>query len=238
MFIQSESDRIAAVARQSIAKDFGIALKRNEIDRGTTNPNTLKEKYMKTFGMILTAVMLLVGLTSATIAQQTDSDDKSAKPSRVTVDVVKLTGTVKAVDLEKKTATVEGSGGRVVTVDAKNARNLDQLKVGDKVNLTYTQERAVFVRKTDEPASASEARSVQLAPKGQKPGGVIAQTIELTGSVESVDPKKHMIDLKGPAGNVRTFAVDPAVKNLSQIKKGDQVVLRFTERVALSVVKP
>jgi hypothetical protein len=62
---------------------------------------------MKTFGMILTAVMMLVGLTSATIAQQTDSDDKSAKPSRVTVDVVKLTGTVKAVDLEKKTATVE-----------------------------------------------------------------------------------------------------------------------------------
>jgi hypothetical protein len=47
-----------------------------------------------------------------------------------------------------------------------------------------------------------------------------------------------MIDLKGPGGNVRTFAVDPAVKNLSQIKKGDQVVLRFTERVALSVVKP
>jgi hypothetical protein len=111
MFIQSESDKIASVARQSDAKArvFGIALKRNEIDRGTTNPNTIKEKYMKTFGMILTAAMLLVGLTSVTIAQQKDSDDKSAKPSRVTVGVVKLTGTVKAVDLEKKTATVEGS---------------------------------------------------------------------------------------------------------------------------------
>jgi len=193
---------------------------------------------MKTFGMILTAVMLLVGLTSVTIAQQKDSDDNSAKPSRVTVGVVKLTGTVKAVDLEKKTATVEGSGGRVVTVDAKNARNLEQVKVGDKVNLTYTQERAVFVRKTDEPPSAAEARSVQLSPKGEKPGGVIVQTIELTGSVESVDPQKHMIVLKGPAGNVRTFPVDPSVKNLSQIKKGDQVVLRFTESVALSVVKP
>ena len=193
---------------------------------------------MKTFGMILTAVMLLVGLTSVTIAQQKDSDDKSAKAGRVTVDVVKLTGTVKAVDLEKKTATIEGSGGRVVTVDAKNARNLDQVKVGDKVTLTYTQEVAVFVRKTDEPPSASEARSVQLEPKGQKPGGVMTQTIELTGSVESVNPQKHMIELKGPAGNVRTFKVDPGVKNLSQVKKGDQVVLRFTESVALSVVKP
>ena len=193
---------------------------------------------MKTFGMILTTVMLLGGLTSVTIAQQKESDDKSAKPSRITVGVIKLTGTVKAVDLEKKTATVEGSGGRVVTVDAKNARNLEQVKEGDKVTLTYTQERAVFVRKTDEQPSAAEARSVQLAPKGEKPGGVIVQTIELSGSVESVDPQKHLIVLKGPAGNVRTFTVDPGVKNLSQIKKGDQVVLRFTESVALSVVKP
>ena len=74
--------------------------------------NAIKEKYMKTtFRMVLTAVMLL-GLTSVTIAQQKESDDKTAKPSRVSVDTVKLTGTVKAVDLDKKTATIEGSGGR------------------------------------------------------------------------------------------------------------------------------
>ena len=100
---------------------------------------------MKLFRMMLTGIMLL-GLTSVAIAQQKDSDN-GGKPGRVTVGVIKLTGTVKAVDLEKKTATVEGSGGRVVTVDAKNARNLEQVKVGDKVTLTYTQERAVFVKK-------------------------------------------------------------------------------------------
>ena len=159
------------------------------------------------------------------------------KPSRVTVGVVKLTGTVKAVDLEKKTATVEGSGGRVVTVDAKNARNLDQVKIGDKVKLTYTQERAVFVRKTDEPPSAAEAPIGEPAPKGEKPGGVIVQTIELTGKVESVDPEAPDC-IEGSCRQLRTFTVDPSVKNLSQIKKGDQIVLRFTESVALSVVKP
>ena len=31
---------------------------------------------MKTFGMILTAVMMLVGLTSVAIAQQKDSDER------------------------------------------------------------------------------------------------------------------------------------------------------------------
>jgi len=209
------------------------------INSETIKANAIKEKYiMKTLRMVLTAVVLLVGLTSVTMAQQKESDDKSAKPGRVAVDTVTLTGTVKAVDLDKKTATIEGSGGRVVTVDAKNARNLDQVKVGDKVTLTYTREVAVTVRKTDQPPSVSEARTVELAPKGQKPGGMEVRTVELTGNVESVDPQKRTITLTGPAGNVRTFQVDPSVKNLDQVKKGDQVVLRYTESAALSVAKP
>lgn len=191
---------------------------------------------MKTFTMVLTGVMLL-GLTSVAIAQQKDSDN-GGTPGRVSVDVIKLTGTVKAVDLDKKTVTVEGSSGRVETIDAKEARNLDQVKVGDKVSVTYTQALAVFVRKSDEPPSTSEKQTVQLAPKGQKPGGVVARTVELTGTIQSVDAKKRTVDVTVPAGDVRTFKVDPRVKNLSQVKKGDQVVLRYAESVALSVVKP
>jgi hypothetical protein len=193
---------------------------------------------MKKFWTILLAVMVLTGLTSAAVAQQKDSAAKGGKPGAVIVDVVKLTGTVKAVDLEKKTVSVEGSGGRTVLVNAKNARNLDQVKVGDKVNLEFIEELALFVRKSDAPPSAAQAQVVELAPKGQKPSGLMAETIELTGNVESIDSKKRTIAVKGPAGNVRTFKVDKAVKNFGQIKKGDQVVLRFTEAVALSVVKP
>jgi len=162
---------------------------------------------MKLFRMTLTGIMLL-GFTSVAIAQQKDSDN-GGTPGRVSVDVIKLTGTVKAVDLDKKTVTVEGSKGRVETIDAKEARNLDQVKVGDKVTVTYTQALAVFVRKGDEPPSTSENQTVQLA-----------------------------VDVRVPAGDVRTFKVDPRVKNLGQVKKGDQVVLRYTESVALSVVKP
>jgi len=191
---------------------------------------------MKTFRMVLPAVMLL-GLSSVTIAQQKDSDN-GGTPGRVSVDVIKLTGTVKAVDLDKKTVTVEGSSGRVETIDAKEARNLDQVKVGDKVTVTYTQALAVFVRKSDEPPSTSEKQTVQLAPKGEKPGGVVARTVELTGTIQSVDAQKRMVEVRVPAGDVRTFKVDPRVKNLEQVKKGDQVVLRYTESVALSVVKP
>jgi Cu/Ag efflux protein CusF len=192
---------------------------------------------MKNFRRILLALMLAAGMTGLAVAQEKDSAAKDAAPAKVIVNVIKLSGTVKAVDQENKTVTVEGSGGKTITVDAKNARNLDQVKVGDKVNLQYTEELALFLRKSDAPPSATQGDMVALAPKGQKPAGLMARTIELTGAVESVDLKKRTVALKGPAGNVRTFHVDKAVKNFNQIKVGDQVVLRFTQAVALSVVK-
>jgi hypothetical protein len=97
---------------------------------------------------------------------------------------------------------------------------------------------ALFVRKSDAPPSATETQEVALAPKGEKPAGIVAKTIELTGSVESIDMDKRTVAVKGPAGNVRTFKVGPEAKNFGQIKKDDQIVLRYTEAVALSVVKP
>jgi Cu/Ag efflux protein CusF len=208
----------------------------NTIEGKYQRKKTKKEAtFMRKVLMVALGLVLVTGVPFVDAAQQKDS---GAKPGGVIVDVIKLTGTVKAVDLDKKTVTVEGSGGRTVVVNAKNARNLDQVKVGDKVNLEFVEELALFVRKADAPPSATDVRMVELAPRGQKPSGLVAETIELTGNVEAVDSKKRTITLKGPAGNVRTFKVDKAVKNFDQIKKGDQIVLRITEAVALSVVKP
>ena len=193
---------------------------------------------MRKFSALLLTAMLAALTASAVDAQDKQGAKKEAKPGGTVVDVVKLSGTVKAIDMDKKTVTIEGTGGRTVVVDAKNARNLDQVKVGDKVNLNYIESMALFVRKSDAPPSVTETQEVQLTTKGEKSAGLVTKTIELTGSVESIDTKKRTVAVKGPAGNVRTFKVGPEAKNLGQIKKGDQVVLRYTEAVALSVVKP
>ena len=181
---------------------------------------------------VLFAMMLIGGISCS------QNKEGATRPGAVTVDVVKLSGIVKAIDRDKKMVTVEGSGGRTVVIDATNARNLDQLKVGDKVNLTYTEEVALFVRKSDEAPSVTELQNVELAPKGEKPGGVITKTIEVTGNVESIDTNNRTIALRGPAGNVRTYKVGPEVKRLNEVKMGDQVVLRVTQAVALSVGNP
>jgi len=183
-------------------------------------------------------VLVVAGLTSLAMAQQTGSAPQGAKPGALVVETVTWSGKVTAVDTAKRTVTLKGAGGKAVTLNAKNARNLDQVKVGDTVKAEYIEEVAIFVRKADSPPSATEVQAVELAPKGQKPAGLMADTVQITANVEAINYKKRTIALKGPQGNVRTFKVSDAVQNFQQIKKGDQVVLRFMEAFALAVVKP
>jgi Cu/Ag efflux protein CusF len=192
---------------------------------------------VKTFSAISPTLLLVVVPISILAAERKDGVARNANPSTVIVEVVKVTGTVKAIDQEKKIVSIEGAQGRNLSVNATNVRNLDQVKVGDKVNMEFVDELALFIRRADSPPRTTEAQAVALAPKGQKPSGLVAQTIKLTGNVESIDSQKRTISLKGPAGNVRTFKVDQSIKNLDEIKNGDQVVLRFTEAVALFVGK-
>jgi len=184
---------------------------------------------MKTFRGALLTVLVVAGLTACATSQ---------KPGAMVVEVVEWSGTVTAVDYTKRTVTLREPGGKTVTLNAKNARNLDQVKVGDRVKAEYIEELAIFVRKADSPPSATETQVVELAPKGQKPAGLVADTVQITANVEAIDYQKRTITLKGPAGNVRTFKVDQSVKNFDQIKKGDQVVLQYMEAFALAVVKP
>jgi ribosomal 50S subunit-recycling heat shock protein len=179
--------------------------------------------------------LVVAALGAAVLYAQTAPQ---SKPGAMVVEVVKWSGTVMAVDYAKRTVTLGEPGGRTVTLNAKNAKNLDQVKVGDKVKAEYIEELAIFVRTAGSPPSAAAAQMVELAPKGQKPAGLMADTVQITANVEAIDYQKRTITLKGPAGNVRTFKVGDRVQRFQQIKKGDQVVVEYMEALALAVVKP
>ncbi len=193
---------------------------------------------MKKASSLLLAAVMVLGITSYALAKKTASATGSGKPGAVVVDVVQLTATVKALDAQKKTVTLEGMDGKTLTVNAKNARNFDQIKVGDKVGMKYIEELAVFVRKADAPPDAQVEQTVALAPKGEMPGGLIAETTEIQANVEAINYRKRTVTIKGPAGAVRTLKVGRDVKNFRAVKKGDQVVLRHTEALALEISRP
>jgi hypothetical protein len=64
----------------------------------------------------------------------------------------------------------------------------------------------------------------------------VEATEEVRATVEAVDPVTRMMSLKGPDGNVVTLKVDNEVRNLPQVKVGDQVVVRYYTALGAQLV--
>ncbi len=79
------------------------------------------------------------------------------KPAAAGARQVSLTAQVTAVDPAKKTISLKGPKGKVVTLDVRNPEQFKVVKVGDLVDVTYTQALAVAVvptPKADAPKKA------------------------------------------------------------------------------------
>jgi hypothetical protein len=130
------------------------------------------------------------------------------------------------------------AGGIKTTVKAgPEVVNFDQIRVGDQLKITAAQELVVSVTGEGETASDGGAQVVALAPKGAKPGGIMAQTTRVTAKVTAIDAEHRQATLQFEDGTTHTVAVRPDV-DLSKRKVGDQVVIRITEALAIRVVKP
>lgn len=159
-------------------------------------------------------------------------------PGGVIVDTVQITATVTAVDHAKRTATLVTPEGKKTEFKAgPEVINFDQVRVGDQVKATVTEQLVVYVREKGDGRSDGQASLIALAPKGAKPGAVMADTVEVTTRVKAVDLKNHKATLEFPDGSTKTVSVRPDVK-LSAADVGREVVIQATQAVAIRVEKP
>ena len=199
---------------------------------------------MKTWTRGLLALGMALALSAPLAWAQAPAAKPAAapaadKPGVVIADVAVMTATVEAIDKNKRTVTLKGPAGRMVTLKVgPDAKNFDQIQAGDKVKGEYLDSIALFVRKSGAPPDAAEMQAVSVAPKGKKPMAMVVETVEITAKVEKIDYKKRLVTLKGPDGNTKTIKVDPRVKKLGEVKVGDEIVLRHTEALAIRVMKP
>ena len=196
-----------------------------------------------TVALALTGGLLLAagGPATAQTAPASPPATKSAetKPGVVFAETTTVHATVEAVDPATREVTLKGPKGKIVTIKAgPEVKNFDQIHVGDVLTARYLESVALVVRKADAGPSANESRTVEVAPKGHKPAARIVETKEVTATVEAIDYAARTVTLRGPEGNARTIKVDPSVKRLNDVKKGDQVVARYTEGLAISVKTP
>jgi Cu/Ag efflux protein CusF len=152
--------------------------------------------------------------------------------------VVKVRGTVSAIDKENRTVTLKGPQGRTITLDVKDPSKLDAIKVGDPVVAAYVEAVAIQVKKA---GTATPGMSTQQSRVGSKPGetpaGAIAREVTVVGTITAIDKKAQTVTIKGPQGNQETVKVkDP--KNIEGVKAGDMVEITFTQALAVSLDKP
>jgi hypothetical protein len=160
------------------------------------------------------------------------------KPAAVEVKMVSVKATVQAIDTANRTVTLKGPRRTVTLKVGPEAKNFDQVKVGDQVEVDFVDSVAIFVRKPEGAPSAQEADVVQVAARGKKPAVLAVSTRQLTATVVRINYKGRTVDLKGPDGVTVRLPVDKSVQGFQDVKKGDQVVVRHTEAVAIEVRKP
>ncbi len=181
---------------------------------------------------------ILIGAAPLAARAQATTSDVTTAPGKVRVsETVKMTATVVLIDPGSRDVVLIDSQGKMHKINVSDqARNFDQVKVGDKVNAEYTEAISLQLKKRGTagvpPASAEEA--VIRSPKGMKPGGAVGRKVTAFATVVAVNPKKQFVTLRGPLGNEYDVQVlDPAL--LKTVNKGDEVEVVYTEAFAISV---
>ena len=151
-------------------------------------------------------------------------------------DQVEAVVTVTKVDQKARTVTVRGPRGNLQTLNVPpESQNLDKVKPGDRFKITYAEAAVVALTRGGQP-DASVEETVQVAPKGAKPGGFKVRTAKISGVVDAIDYKNRYVALRGPKGNTLALPVSSEVKDLESVQVGDKLTIVFTQALAVEMV--
>lgn len=190
---------------------------------------------------VLSGVVAMVfALSFAAVAMGAEKKvaKEGEKPAIEESTLVTVTATVEAIDQKTRMVTLKGPQGNSVTFKAgEQVKNLSQVKVGDSVLAKYYESVAVEVKKPGEAKpGVTKQEAVTRAKPGETPKGLAVSQVTVTTTIAAIDKKKPTVTLKGADGKTTTVKVRNP-KNLENVKVGDQVVITYTEALALSLEK-
>ncbi len=187
--------------------------------------------------MLLTAFALAtLTLGHTAMAADTAASAPQIKDVKGGAAIVRGSGTITAIDAANRMVTIKGDRGNVFDLTVgPDAKNFDQLKVGDRVNAEYRRSIALALKKGGDGIRADvESSASTSAAAGEQPGGAAIRRQTIVANVISVDKKHSTIRVKGPKDHVVDVKVeDPQV--MKDVKKGDQIVAVVTDALAISV---
>lgn len=153
-------------------------------------------------------------------------------------DEIVFTADVVGIDKTDRVLKLRGPDGRVVSLEVSHeARNFDQIEIGDKVKVAYHESVALYLGQHGKKPEASAGRVAARSAKGDKPAAVVVETIDVSAKVKAIDKSNRTVTLELPDGSVSKTSVDPSIKAFDTLKVGDVIHARMTEAFAISVEK-
>ncbi len=185
-----------------------------------------------------TKYLLVALLFAVSAAWAGHHEGTMAKPSFSASQSTMVSAVVEAINHETRVVTVRKADGEEITFTASDdARNLDQVSVGDILVAEYVETFSVEVMENEgfEP-EAIQAAAMARTEKGEMPGVAAMEANVVISTVEEINLEANTFKLKGPDGEVNEYvARNP--ENLKRSAVGDLVVITVTEAIAITVEK-
>jgi len=189
---------------------------------------------------LVAAAVLILSAALPAAAQKPDVTGGAvvaSEPGKAAVArAVEISAEVVAIDKAARIVTLKGPKGNIVDVLAGDeVKNFDQIKVGDFVFVRFLQSLSLELQKTKAGGGTISTRELTAeAAPGEAPAAAAARVVTAIAHVTAVNKKAKTISLKGPRGNVVTLDVHNP-DQFKLVKVGDQVLVTYTEAVAISV---
>jgi hypothetical protein len=150
--------------------------------------------------------------------------------------VITVHGKIVAVDTATKQVTLEGPGGKDITLTINNPYNLQSLKAGDRYVAQFTESVSIVGKgPSDTPPVATLTAGLWTANPGQTPGAVAARQAHLVVVVSAIDQADQRVTLTAPDGSTENIHVtNPDA--LQGVQIGDRIAITLTQSVAIALV--
>jgi len=168
--------------------------------------------------------------------KSTAASQPAPTPDLSTRETITATATVQAIDLQTREVTLKDQKGQVFTVKVSDeVRNLPQVRVGDRVVVTYQQELAVYLtgRAGTGISTRTDTLSAGRAQPGQLPAGVVRDTARITANIISVNKQKRQVLVRGATRPVLVKV--PSDFDITRFKVGEEVEAEFVQELAITV---
>jgi hypothetical protein len=190
------------------------------------------------------AIATILATSFSVVAQTKPADTGSAKPMVIDAALVDnryqlYEGNIVKIDKKTRTITFKNKEGESKFVAGPEITNFDQIKKGDRVNVTYELAVAIELIKTksDGIRSKVETNTVTKSKANEKPSETIANQTTIIADIVAVDRDKKLVSVKGPSGKVTTVTVkNPAL--LADVNVGEQVKVIYYDAMAASITTP